>query len=159
MARRSLEERFWAKVRVGGADECWLWTAVRSDRGYGMVWGDGRMRYAHRVSYEISRGPIPDGMQIDHVCRARACVNPAHLRVATGSENQQNRSAAGDVDGSSVYRGVHWRRREGKWRAQAKLGGKCYYLGEFHDEVAAARAAAEFRAEHMPFSQEAGHGG
>lgn len=77
-------ELFWAKVQK--TDTCWLWTA-RSCNGYGSF-GIGRVpRLAHRVAYTELVGPIPKGMTLDHLCRVRACVNPAHLEVVTAEEN------------------------------------------------------------------------
>lgn len=87
----SFEDRFWSKVVK--TDACWLWSAGKSKSGYGMIWvasgsGGGAMQYAHRVSWELQRGAIPDGMHIDHrVCRDKACVNPDHLVVCTLLEN------------------------------------------------------------------------
>lgn len=71
-------ERFWAKVDKSG--ECWLWTGCLNRDGYGHI-SDGSL--AHRFSYEIHVGPIPDGLTIDHLCRSRACVNPDHLEPVT----------------------------------------------------------------------------
>jgi HNH endonuclease len=66
---------------------CWFWTgAIKSD-GYGSVHLDGRTQTAHRVVYEFHRGKIPDGLTLDHLCRVRSCVNPAHLEPATMREN------------------------------------------------------------------------
>lgn len=65
---------------------CWIWTAARST-GYGRVSYNGRTVVAHRVVYEILVGPIPDGLQLDHLCRNRACVRPDHLEPVTQREN------------------------------------------------------------------------
>src|SRR6185369_14504566 len=65
------------------ADDCWPWLGVRDSDGYGMVrWKeDGRLfqRGAHRVAYDLLVGPIPDGLELDHLCRNRLCVDPEHL--------------------------------------------------------------------------------
>lgn len=78
-------ERFWAKVDK--SSRCWIWTGARSSTGYGNVWHGGRYRPAHRVAFELLIGPIPDGLHLDHLCRVRACVNPAHLEPVTCKEN------------------------------------------------------------------------
>ncbi len=70
-------------------DECWLWTGYRDPKGYGRISagpGSGLIR-PHKVVYEFTRGPIPDGLQLDHLCRVRACVNPDHLEPVTAYEN------------------------------------------------------------------------
>lgn len=81
------EERFWLKVGKRGPDECWEWLSGKHSDGYGKFWLDGRTELAHRFAYELMRGPIPDGLQIDHLCRNRACVNPSHMEIVTGEVN------------------------------------------------------------------------
>ena len=66
---------------------CWLWSGSKNQDGYGRVCGSGRKYSAHRWMYERAVGPIPAELEIDHVCRVRACVNPAHLRLLSHSEN------------------------------------------------------------------------
>ena len=81
--------RFTAAIeKLPDAPGCWLWTkAVRPD-GYGVFGAaPGRIVYAHRFSYELHRGPIPAGMVLDHLCRVRSCVNPAHLEAVTDRVN------------------------------------------------------------------------
>ena len=71
------------------APGCWIFMGSLSG-GYGKIGGGSgrpRMLWAHRVSYEFYRGPIPAGMEIDHVCRVRCCVNPTHLELVTSAEN------------------------------------------------------------------------
>lgn len=83
--RQPVEPRFLAKVEK--TETCWLWTAWIESNGYGRFWLDGRQHGAHRVAYELYVGPIPDGLEIDHLCRVKHCVNPAHLEAVTASEN------------------------------------------------------------------------
>lgn len=82
--------RFWTKVVKGGPGDCWAWSGEHTPKGYGRFVFGGRARrreYAHRVSWTLARGPIPDGMVIDHVCRNRGCCNPDHMEVVTSREN------------------------------------------------------------------------
>jgi hypothetical protein len=64
---------------------CWLWVGVVNAAGYGQS-GRG---YAHRVNYEDTVGPVPEGLELDHLCRVRHCVNPAHLEPVTHAENMR----------------------------------------------------------------------
>lgn len=73
----------WSLVDKDGPGGCWLWTGSQDGKGYGKT-GRGRI---HRIVYEELVGPIPDGLQLDHLCRVRNCVNPAHLEPVTGREN------------------------------------------------------------------------
>lgn len=73
--------------KVDKTDSCWLWTAYVNDDGYGMFRDNGRLLSAHVWSYEHEHGPVPDGLELDHTCRVRACVNPAHLEPVTHAEN------------------------------------------------------------------------
>lgn len=86
--RRTLATRLAEKVRYEPANGCWIFTGCL-DRGYGRIKsGDGRrVVQAHRAMYELHRAPIPEGLQIDHLCRVPACVNPDHLEPVTAQEN------------------------------------------------------------------------
>jgi HNH endonuclease len=101
-------ERFWAKVNKNGPvpdyaphlGPCWLWTAGGHKRsGYGLYrtsrrYGKPRSLYVHRVSYVASTGrPIPERLEIDHLCRVRRCVNPAHLEAVTRKVNIERGTA------------------------------------------------------------------
>ena len=66
---------------------CWVWYGELNRNGYGRVWVQGKRLMAHRVVYESTRGPIPDGMVLDHLCRNRRCCNPDHLEPVTVKEN------------------------------------------------------------------------
>ncbi|RBY82659.1 HNH endonuclease signature motif containing protein [Blastococcus sp. TF02A-26] len=85
MNSSALPSRFWAKVDRSG--ECWLWTGAVTSAGYGSWSSDGHRLSPHRVTYEAVHGPIPDGLQIDHLCRVRLCVNPQHLEAVTPQVN------------------------------------------------------------------------
>ena len=78
-------DRFWAKVQKTGT--CWLWTAALDTTGYGQFRINGILNRSHRVAYELVNGPIPEGMQLDHLCRVRHCVNPDHLEPVTHRVN------------------------------------------------------------------------
>lgn len=81
------EQRFWAKVDKSSPTECWIWKAAKHRNGYGNFWTGKRPMLAHRYAYTILVGPILTGLQIDHLCRNRACVNPAHMEPVTLQEN------------------------------------------------------------------------
>lgn len=83
----SLRDRLLAKAVINWETGCWEWTASRDRDGYGRTQADGARRSVHRVSYEMTYGPIPAGFQIDHLCRVRHCLNPAHLEVVTARVN------------------------------------------------------------------------
>jgi transcriptional regulator with XRE-family HTH domain len=114
-------EYFWRRVDKRGADECWPWTGSLNGKGYGHVTFRSKGEGAHRVAYELSVKPIPDGLEIDHtchdpkVCRAgsdcphRRCCNPAHLEPVTHAVNVK-RSARGGREPSRRRRGQGWAR-------------------------------------------------
>jgi hypothetical protein len=75
------EERFWRQV-AKTPDGCWEWTGCQQGTGYGRFnAGNNKMVYAHRYAYELLVSPIPEGFEIDHLCRVRHCINPAHLEA------------------------------------------------------------------------------
>ena len=120
--RLPLADRFWPKVARGPEDACWLWTGDHTDRGYGILGSvrGGRREHlrAHRVSWEIHHGsPPPDDMDVLHSCDNPPCVNPAHLRIGTRSENSIERHAKG----RTVARGPDTRPRR-RARSHMKLG-------------------------------------
>lgn len=128
--------RFWAKVEK--TPTCWLWIGAKHASGYGSLWREGTYHGAHRVAYELFRGPIPVGLELDHLCRVRSCVNPEHLEIVTRRENMlrgptlQAANAAKTVcchghpftaDNTRVYKGMRVClscRRETDQRAKAR---------------------------------------
>lgn len=91
----TIEERFWRKVdQSGGPDACWLWTAYKSPPGYGQFNLAGKTTKAHRIAYELAVGPIPEGLDIDHLCNNKPCQNPAHMEPVTRAENARRRHLA-----------------------------------------------------------------
>ena len=84
----SLAQRLESKYERITESGCWIWTGSTVWGGYGMVKFNGKNKLAHRVAYEYYTGEtIPLGMDLDHKCRVRCCVNPAHLEIVTRKEN------------------------------------------------------------------------
>ncbi len=146
----SLAERFWPKLER--TQSCWLWTASKNAAGYGLIGDVHGSRLAHRISWEIANGPIPAGLSLDHICHVRACVNPAHLRLATHATNNQNRSGATRASKSGI-RGVRHRPEIGKWEARARLDGALTTVGMYETAGDAERSVTAWRRKHMPYSE------
>lgn len=130
--RGTVEERLLSKVNK--TDTCWEWTAGKNALGYGRIavftGGKYRALLAHRVSYELLVGEIPEGMHIDHICHNSGCVNPAHLRPVTNKENHENLSGAFSTSKSGV-RGVDWVARLSKWRATVTHNKRSIHVGTY----------------------------
>lgn len=92
--RKTAHRRFFEKVEKS-AGGCWLWTATKNNKGYGQFSSRGRMMLAHRWAYELFVGAVPDGLELDHLCRERACVRPEHLEPVTRSENMRRGEQGG----------------------------------------------------------------
>ena len=85
----SLEDRFSAKLRINARTGCWDWIGATQPTGYGQLWNGVRPEQAHRIAFKLFTGAIPVGCEIDHLCRNRGCVNPAHLRAVPHKENMR----------------------------------------------------------------------
>jgi HNH endonuclease len=115
-------ERFWPKVHK--TETCWLWTASLDMTGYGQFVADTsgpvmRPIKAHRFAYEDLVGPIPEGFEVDHLCKVKACVNPAHLEAVTPYVNNMRSDSAAAVNARKTrcIRGHELNGRVGeRWR-------------------------------------------
>ena len=79
------EERFWNQVKE--IDGCWIWQGYLNDDGYGRLRWKSRLILAHVLAYNLKVGEVPIGLELDHTCRNRACVNVKHLEPVTHKEN------------------------------------------------------------------------
>ena len=108
-------ERFWSKVDKTDDLSCWNWTASKYHFGHGALYFRGRSQPAHRISWWIHHGEIPDGCEVCHYCDNPPCVNPGHLYVATHSQNVKDMH----IRGRGVYFSGdnHWMRKHPEWIA------------------------------------------
>lgn len=135
---RSFDER----TRRDG--ECLIWTGSVNPRGYGTFRVGGRGIGSHRYAWERVNGPIPDGMQLDHTCWNRACVEISHLRLATNAENSRSQESARRNSTTGV-RNVSY--SMGKYRVRLKKDYKNYHFGGYATIEEATSVAKEKRRE------------
>jgi hypothetical protein len=134
-------QRFGAGVKTTRTH--WLWVGAKA-AGYGRFHIRGRraMVPAHRVAYELLVGPVLAGVEIDHTCHVKDCVNPDHLRAVLHKQNQENRAGA-QANSRSGIRGVFWHR--GKWLVRVQHNGRPYHGGRFTAIADAEQAAIALR--------------
>lgn len=98
----TLQDRIENNIQVSVDSGCWIWQGGKDRDGYGTMWigpkPTRKRRYVHRMSYEAFIDEIPDGLEIDHLCRVKICCNPDHLEVVTTQENTRRRDVAHQTD-------------------------------------------------------------
>lgn len=144
---RDIRERLMAKVRHDESG-CWLWTGALDGQGYGQIWapvGKNQPLRAHRVAFEVFRGPIPDGLVIDHLCRVRSCINPAHLEPVTTRENLLRGTGFSAVNGAKTHC-VRGHLFDDANTIRAKLGRGCRKCAAIRNSERRARSASKVAA-------------
>lgn len=103
MTRKNTVQDVWRYVTVGDPDVCWPFTGCLNPNGYGQFKLGGRRPNAHRVAFQAARGEIPAGLVLDHLCRNRACCNPAHLEPVTYSENNRRGNTVNAANAAKTH--------------------------------------------------------
>lgn len=134
---KTSEESF--ALRTEWQGDCLVWTGHKIPLGYGHIVHNGRAMRVHRYSWIRTYGEIPEGMEIDHICHNRSCVNPKHLRLATRSQNNAYRSFA-NSNSSSGVRNVYPARN--KWAVIVGKKKKSHHFGTY-ETIEEARKVAE----------------
>jgi hypothetical protein len=147
--RKTLEQKFWSKVDKRGPDECWDWlgsTFIVGGYGYIRIttMSEDRHIRAHRLSYELHYGRIPDDLHVHHRCFNVICVNPNHLSAETNQMNGWFRSGAAKSSKTGI-RGVIWREDRGAYEAHVCWKGEKFYRGGFSSPEAAEECVIEMR--------------
>lgn len=138
----AVKKRFFDKVNK--TETCWIWTGAINPSGHAVIKIEGLNRGAHRVSYAIHKGEIPEDLMILHSCHNASCVNPEHLRPGTAKENSQDEVKRQNTrhykcETPSKYTGVRWDKTRQNWISYVYLNRKLIDIGRHVSEVDAAR--------------------
>jgi hypothetical protein len=125
-------EPFWRLVDKSGPDGCWLWLGKHDRNGYGQVSVGRTTTTAHRHAYVLLVGPIPEGLVLDHTCKIRDCVNPAHLDPVTQRENLMRSPTTFQAVNAAKTHCIHghlfddantyrWQRPDGTWKRTCRM--------------------------------------
>lgn len=128
-------KRLMSGFTIDKRTECWLWTGTKYRNGYGWIKVFGKVISAHRYSYELHKGPIPDGNEVLHSCDVKHCINPDHLRIGSHSENMKEASYRGLIK-TGVDHHMY-----GKRNPRPRQSNRVLVLGvEYESQKAAERA-------------------
>lgn len=118
--------RFLKAYTVCPDSGCWLWEGARYQNGYGWLKVFGKTISAHRFSYELHKGAIPDGMHVLHSCDVKHCVNPDHLRAGTHAENMREASERGRMPSGEAHPQFGKRQKRPNQAKPVRVLGKEY---------------------------------
>lgn len=120
-------DKFWSQVLKGGVAKCWQWQAAFNSKGYGRFHAEGKSEFAHRYSVRLGGRDIPCGMEVDHQCGVRSCVNPDHLRVVTHRENLLSGPLGRLVRRTHCTNGHEFSAENTGWRKRKRRSGQVRY--------------------------------
>lgn len=137
-----VKKRFWEKVQK--TDTCWNWISPANRSGYGVLKIDGLNRSAHRISYAMHKGDIPENLMILHNCHNPKCVNPDHLRIGNAQQNSEDEVERKNTrhykcENPTKYTGVRYDKTRQNWISYVYIEKKLIDIGRHISEIDAAR--------------------